>query len=268
MDQITVIAVVMAAILFTWVGYFIGNFFPFGGKKQSNIQINKSSGREKGESTFIQNLTKLLSGDEDEDAAEHEDSPLSTPDTPPKEDKIPSAKLKKLYHIWYDRDERKLFAELDGVVIDLDDRISSEQHSQLSILLLDLQDKVGISAALRAVIEERAGDAFPEKDEEAETIRPFSHPVRAFLNYVRSDVPKLEEKGDSIPLQINKILREKIKGTPLESQGISISEWPDRGVVFIVGVDVYSDIHEIPDPNIRFYIREAVKEWEGRGNND
>jgi len=268
MDQLTVIAVIMAAILFTWVGYFLGNFFPFGGKKQSNIQVNKSSGREKGESAFIQNLTKLFSGDGDEDAIEHEESTSSTPDTPSLEEKISPAKLKKLSHIWYDRDERKIFAELDDVVIDLDERLTAEQHSQLSILLLDLQDKVGISAALRAVIEERAGDAFPEKDEEEEIVRPFSHPVRTFLNYVRADVPKLQEKGDSIPLQINKILKEKIKGTPLENQGISISEWPDRGVVFIVGVDVYSDIHDIPDPNIRFYIREAVKEWEARGNND
>jgi hypothetical protein len=81
-------------------------------------------------------------------------------------------------------------------------------------------------------------------------------------------VPKLEEKGESIPFQINEILRRKIKGTEFENQGISISEWPDRGVVFIVGVDVYSDIHEIPDSNIRFLIREAVKEWESRENSD
>jgi hypothetical protein len=177
-------------------------------------------------------------------------------------------KLKEMTHIWYNRSRRKLFAELDGAAIDLDDRLTPEQHSLLSILLLDLQEKVGISAALRSVIEERVGEAFPEKDEEGEMARPFSHPIKTFLNYVRADVPKLEEKGESIPLQINKILKEKIKGTPLEGRGISINDWPERGVVFIVGVDVYSDIHEIPDPDIRSYIQEAVKEWEDRENSD
>ena len=47
-----------------------------------------------------------------------------------------------------------------------------------------------------------------------------------------------------------------------EKKGVLMADWPNRGVVFIVGVDVYDDIHKIPDSEIRFAIRTAVKKWE------
>jgi hypothetical protein len=267
MDQLTVIAVVMSAILFTWVGYFIGNFFPIFGKKQTGTRVERSSAERKFANTALRKLTSLFSSDRDDEALEQEPDSLEVSDGLSLGEKAPTEKLKALTHIWYDRSERKIFAEFGGGGIDLDERLTSEQHSHLSFLLLDLQDKVGISATLRAVIEEREGDAIPEEEDE-KPVRQSFNPLRSFLNYVQADVPKLEETGDSIPLQINEILQKKLKGTAFENQGISISEWPDRGVVFIVGVDVYSDIHEIPDSDIRYIIREAVKEWESRENSD
>ena len=266
MDQLTVILAILSAIVFTWVGYFLGNIFPFQGKKQSTNPVEKSGIEDKFQIPFIQKLMELFSG-EKEETEEPDEIPSRVQDSTSVEGKIPLRILKEYTHVWYDRSERKLFAELNGEGIDLDSRLTPDQHSLLSFFLLDLQDKVGISAALRSVIEEREGDAFPKKDEE-EVSRQRFNPVKSFLNYVQSDVPKLEEKEDSIPVQINEILKKKLKGTSLENQGISIGEWPDRGVVFIVGVDVYSDIHEIPNPNIRQVIREAVKEWESRENSE
>jgi hypothetical protein len=257
----------MSAILFTWVGYFIGNFFPVFGKKQTGTRIERSSGKRKFETTVFRKLTNLFSSNRGEEASEQEADSLEVSDGLYSGEKSSPGKLKDLTHIWYDRSERKLFADFGGDGIDLDERLTPEQHSHLSFLLLDLQDKVGISATLRSVIEEREGDAIPEEEGE-KSIRQSFNPLRSFLNYVQADVPKLEETGDSIPFQINEILKRKIKGTEFENQGISISEWPDRGVVFIVGVDVYSDIHEIPDSNIRYLIREAVKEWESTENSD
>jgi hypothetical protein len=267
MDQLTVIAVVMSAILFTWVGYFIGNFFPVFGKKPTGIRVERSSGERKFANIDLRKLISIFSSDRDDEASEQEPDSLEISEGHSFGEKAPAEKLKDLTHIWYDRSERKLYADFGGDGIDLDERLTQEQHSHLSFLLLDLQEKVGISATLRSVIEEREGDAFPEEGD-GEPVRQSLNPLRTFLNYVQADVPKLEETGDSIPFQINEILQKTLKGTAFENQGISISEWPDRGVVFIVGVDVYSDIHEIPDSDIRYIIREAVKEWESRENSD
>jgi hypothetical protein len=267
MDQLTIIVAILSAIVFTWVGYFIGNFFPIRRRNQSNTQIEIPRIETKTEPSIIQKITGLLPNEKDNDSPATEQISHQTPESPSVEENIPLRKLKEMIHLWYDRLERKLYADFNGEGVDLDKRLTPDQHSILSFLLLDLQDKVGISAALRSVIQEREGDAFPKKDE-GEVVPQRFNPVRSFVNYIQSDVPKLEDKDNSIPFQINVILQGKLKGTTLEKQGISIAERPDRGVVFIVGVNVYSDIHEIPDPNIRFYIQEAVKEWDSRENSD
>ena len=287
MDPLLVIVAILSAIIFTWVGYFLGNILPMRGKKQSDTRIEIPQTETQSVTSFVDKVMGFLFGEREDDAPD--DAPEDAPDdayaeslddtpeidqapeksqgSPKPEESIPLRRLKEMTHLWYDRLERKLYAEFDGEGVDLDKRLTPDQHSRLSFLLLDLQDKVGISAALRSIIQEREGDAFPQKDE-GEVVRQPFNPMRSFINYVQSDVPKLEDKVDSIPVQINEILQRKLKGTPFEKHGVSIGEWPERGVVFIVGVDVYSDIHEIPDPNIRLYIQEAVKEWDNKENDD
>ncbi len=99
----------------------------------------------------------------------------------------------------------------------------------------------------------------PKKDEEVKP--PSFNPLKTIVNFVQSDIPAIDSAA-SIPDQINTILQEMIAGTRLEKRGISMAEWPNRGAVFIVGVDVYEDIHKIPDPDVRVAIRDAVKKWE------
>jgi hypothetical protein len=267
MDPLMIIAVVMSAIVFSWIGYFLGNFFPILGKKKD---ARRGGSREipKVNLQPVKNIFKkvsdyLLEREEKEAQLEGEISPdevvpeLQRPVSP-----LP--KLKDTTHLWYDRKAQKIFADIDGEVIDLDERLSPDMHSRLSFLLVDLQDKVGVSAALQAVIADREEEAFPEDEEEEQTKGSGFRPLKAFVDYIQSDVPKLEDKPDSIPSQINAILQRMIKDTDLIERGISVSEWPERGVVFIVGVDVYNDIHEVPDPEVRAVIHKAVKEWEER----
>ncbi|MGD8456950.1 MAG: hypothetical protein PVF83_11225 [Anaerolineales bacterium] len=267
MDSLTVILVILSAIVFTWVGYFIGNFFPLRRKNKSGIQGEILHIESESEPSILQKLSEIFQREKEEDPQEIEQTPRQIEDRSLKENETPLRKIKEMTHIWYDKLDRKLYAEFDGEGVDLDKRLTPDQHSRLSFLLLDLQDKIGISAALRSVIQEREGNAFPEKDEDEVVQQPFN-PVKSFLHYIQSDVPKLEDKVDSIPIQINEILQKKLKGSDYEKHGISIGEWPDRGVVFIVGVDIYSDIDDIPDPNIRYLIQAAVREWDSRENED
>jgi hypothetical protein len=171
--------------------------------------------------------------------------------------------------LWHDRRRKKLVAKVDKDLVDLEEDLAQEHHGALSMLLVDLQEKVGLSATLREAIAEETDKVFAKKErkkvvpkEDDEIKGPSFNPLRSFVNYVQSDAPKLDEAPESIPDQINLILQEMIKDTPLASKGISVADWPNRGVVFIVGVEVYEDIHRIPDSEIRLAIRSAVKRWE------
>jgi hypothetical protein len=257
----------MTAILFSWIGYFLGNYFPFLSRTQKRSQVDKPRVDFKSLGKGFKKITAYFSDEGIEETSEDGGDKISKLDSQHLDDQISMPKLKELTHIWYDNLEQKLYAEIDGDFIDLDEKINPEQHGILSFLLLDFQDKIGITASLRSIIAERAEEAFPEENEE-ELVRPSFHPIKSLINYVQADVPKLEDDPERIPFKINKILQEKLKGTPLESMGISISEWPDRGVVFIVGLEVYNEIHQIPDSKIRLVIQEAVKEWENIESND
>ena len=177
--------------------------------------------------------------------------------------------------LWHDRENKKIKARIDDEIVDLDDNLTPDQHGELSLVLVDLQERIGLSATLRDAIVKETDKVFrdkqrrvniPGKDEQVKP--PSFNPLRSFVNYVQADAPRIEEKPQSIPDQINEILQDMIEGTPLEEKGVSMAEWPNRGAVFIVGIDVYEDIHKIPDPEVRTAIRSAVKAWEATQEDD
>ncbi len=266
MDQLTIIIAIMTAIVFTWIGYFLGNYFPFLGKKQAKNWEDSTSIDKSSPGKLKQRIISYFSEREIDEARQFQGEQSVTMDFHQSEKLISPTRMKELNRVWYDKSERKLYAEYEGGVIDLDDRLTPEQHSFMSFLLLDLQEKVGISAKLRAIVAEREEEAFPKEEEEEELERPSFNPIKSFVKYVQADVPKLDDNPESITFQINEILQDKLKGSSLESLGISINEWPAKGVVFIVGVEVYDEIDQIPNSQIRHVIKESVTEWEKREN--
>jgi len=302
MDALTYIVAMMAALVFGWVGYFLGNFFPVFGKAKKLKQANQAMGRKMVDvdvDPVKANVQKaidwLLERDLDESSEQKEGAEKTTPQTFSEESKDVSEEsdlvnitpesgtIPRVVYVnelppqigegalvlWHDKRRKKLVARVDNELVDLDTGLSTKQHAALSMLLVDLQERVGISATLREAIAEDTDKVIAEKDrqrlvppKEEELQRPSFNPIKSFVNYVQADIPKLNDAPESIPDQINEILQDLIKGTPLESKGILMADWPNRGVVFIVGVDVFDDIHKIPDSDIRFAIRTAVKKWE------
>ena len=302
MDALTYIVAMMAALVFGWVGYFLGNFFPVFGKAKKLKQANQAAGRKMVDvdlDPVKANVQKaidwLLERDLDDGSASQEELEKAarysqlvkdfdqenesdlvniTPEsgTIPRVvyvNELPPQVGEGALVLWHDKRRKKLVARVDDELVDLDTGLSSKQHGALSLLLVDLQERVGISATLREAIAEDTDKVIAEKDrqrripqKEGELQRPSFNPLKSFVNYVQADAPKIDDTPESIPEQINAILQDLIKGTLLDNKGILMADWPNRGVVFIVGVDVYDDIHKIPDSEIRFAIRTAVKKWE------
>jgi hypothetical protein len=62
--------------------------------------------------------------------------------------------------------------------------------------------------------------------------------------------------------EINRILDRKLIETLGVNRGVRLAEGAGGTVRVYVGVDGYSSVDEVPDPEIRRFIREAVAEWE------
>lgn len=287
MDAITYIVALMVAIVFGWLGYFLGNFFPVFGKAKKIKEANRSAGRSMVDLNPVKDTAKKaynwlmekegrptedLSDSTEEDQT---DTPIPTASAPPPAPSVtyvvdhPKQVGDDALILWHDRKKKKMIAKMEDDFIDLDYSLSSKHHGALSILLIDLQEKVGLSAALRRAIVDETGKVLADKErqqlvppKEEQLHGPSFNPIKSFVNYVKADIPKVDDEPESIPEQINQILQQMIKNTPLENKGISVTEWPNRGVVFIVGIDIYEDIHKIPDSEIRLAIRSAVKQWE------
>lgn len=82
------------------------------------------------------------------------------------------------------------------------------------------------------------------------------------LSKSNSDKDEPVAPPTSIVGQINLILQEQIKNTPLEARGLSMMESPSGGVSVYVGVNRYEGVDEVPDDEIKAVIRAAITEWE------
>jgi hypothetical protein len=74
----------------------------------------------------------------------------------------------------------------------------------------------------------------------------------------------IPEKPKSIVDQINDILQENLKSHPALSKGIRLAEDPREGVIVWVGLEHFTGVDAVTDPEVKGILKEAVKEWERR----
>jgi hypothetical protein len=84
-----------------------------------------------------------------------------------------------------------------------------------------------------------------------------------------SDAQRPEERTRRPPRtkslvdEVNEILEQKLAETGLTNRGVSLVEDRDGSVRVYVGLQGYA-LEDVPDPEVREVIRQAVSEWEGR----
>lgn len=241
----------MAAIFFGYGGYVLGNFYPLIKRK-----------KDKNKQTILIEHEVLQEDVVEEEGAEKRKETKSEV----KLKQILPANLdpSETIQIWYDKKKRLIVPQINGDILDLDNQISDDENQILTWFLIDLQEKVGIASNYGSKDE---GDQ--EAKRSVEIVEDNGrNPIRSFVNYIQSDVPKIEEKELSIPEQVNNILQGQIKDSALASKGISVIELPKKRVVFMVGLDLYEDIDEIPGKRIQKAIKIAVKTWEENLNSE
>jgi len=91
-----------------------------------------------------------------------------------------------------------------------------------------------------------------------------TNPVNILARVLQPGLSSVQEPPKSIAAQIDEILQEMLEGSPMASRGIRLMEFPNRGLVVMVGLDQYEGVDLVPDDDIRQLIRSAVEEWERR----
>ncbi len=173
--------------------------------------------------------------------------------------------------VWQDRKSGRIYPEVNGKVVRYPAELSASQRerlvSQLDNLLgwlkpAGVEEVSPLSADLTAT-ETPAQDYMAAESLSTQT-KPKISPIDMVARAVKPDTRPLERPPQSIAVQIDEILQEKLSGTPLDARAIRLMELPAKGMVIMVGLDQYADIDAVPDEEIRTVIRESVAEWESR----
>jgi hypothetical protein len=72
--------------------------------------------------------------------------------------------------------------------------------------------------------------------------------------------------SQSMVSQVDAILQEKIHHAGMEKWAIRLTEFPQRGMVIMVGLEQYDSIDEVPYEQARNIIRQSISEWEQRAD--
>lgn len=122
--------------------------------------------------------------------------------------------------------------------------------------------QAGQSASTAQPATSRSPAAKAILDSSAERERSASlNPLAVFTRALTSEVRK-PQPVQSLAAQIDAILQEKLEESTLSARGIRLQEHPQHGLIVQVGLNRYNSIDEVPEKEIRDFIRAAIGEWE------
>jgi hypothetical protein len=178
--------------------------------------------------------------------------------------------LMDVIHLWRDSKTKRLVAEIDGELYKRGTFLNQEQFTRLSLASVEMQDWVGIEGRVdppdAADLVAHRMAVMPEEIEEEEDTLEFL-PVELIKKGMAADV-YIPEDSTSISGQINTILQTLLADSPLAHRAVRLMDIEGRGMVVLVGLDMYDGVEDVPDDNIRIIIRQAVAEWEQKKDED
>ncbi len=191
----------------------------------------------------------------------------------------PDPELREVARVYRDRKNEQIVLQMGDQSLRSPLQLKPEQRRVLEAVLSDLIPWVGRTHAEEQPPAGAAAPAdvhsFPAPDLDAERLETAdpAAPVPARLDGVRilREAIRLGPKKPplvmkSLALQIDEVLQEMIKDTPLENRGIRLADSPSQGIWVIVGINKYDGVDAVPDLEVRSVIQAAVNEWRKRTN--
>jgi hypothetical protein len=169
--------------------------------------------------------------------------------------------------LWQEEAGQNLGVELDGQTFHHPDGLSESQRTRLAGLAAQLLAWLELTPAGTPAL--HLPGARPEKSRPpprqtgssatGADEQPSAPPTGTAQPAAQ---PQTKTADLSIAAQIDAILQSRLEGTPLARRGIRLVELPGREVALMVGLEKYTDLEAIPDPEVQAAIRAAVAEWE------
>lgn len=164
----------------------------------------------------------------------------------------------------------KLTLDLDGARADTS-ALSADQRKRLTNLIMQMrpwmQDESKPAAAEQPIPTFSQPTPADQPQGKPASVQPATPPPPPIAwKPAAAPAPKKEERPapppTSIVGQINLILQEKLIGSPFESKGLSLTQSPEGGVIVNIKGAQYFGVDEVPDAEIKTFIRAAIAEWE------
>ena len=181
-------------------------------------------------------LKKLFPREESEESTDHiESKPIASDEEAQPTIKKPAPNSEMVLRVWQEEGKAPVY-EVDGNYLEKE----ALPKEILNII---------------TVYEESPEEPEPAPQEIAE------EPIPEVVQEIDGDDDG-EIKMLSVVDEVNDILQRKLHGSPMAGKGIYLMENHNKEIRFWVGLESYNDVSEIPDPEIRKLIDDAVKEWE------
>lgn len=174
--------------------------------------------------------------------------------------------------IWRGIRSGDFYPELDGKVFRSPSEMTENQQERFTRLLEVLKSwaEPSIEKPVKSpspLQEDAVGVASPDAQTMSGDNRISFNPIKVFTDVVGVEANKSPSTHKSIVAQVDEILQEKLEDSPLSSRGIVMKDSLDGGLLVQVGLQQYSSINDVPDPEIRQLLKESVEEWERRLDN-
>ena len=187
--------------------------------------------------------------------------------------KPPSRNWIEVAHLWRDRRDSRLIFQVEDQHYKRGDDLTSKERKVLLKVVMDFYRWLEPPSAIKQKPPPSTPDTSAPvnqvpldlpQEEKVESRRGRLNPVTVFTQALEADVATSALPNQSMVVQIDAILQKKIIAANMQKWAIRLAEFPNRGMVVLVGLEQYDGIDEVPYERVRMMIRESVAEWEQR----
>jgi hypothetical protein len=185
---------------------------------------------------------------------------------------------KEVAQLWFDTRDRKLIFQIGQQYFKRADDMSPKDRAKLQRVVSDFyhwlepderskQTESGFSQPNRSDNPDSVSThAIPMtlKDENSSNVD--SGAINQPKQTLKPDVNPSALFSQSMVSQVDAILQEKIHRAGMEKWAIRLTEFPQRGMVIMVGLEQYDNVDDVPYEQARTIIRESIREWEQRAD--
>ena len=194
----------------------------------------------------------------------------------PSEPKVKSANRNwdEVAHLWRDRRDNRLIFQIENEFYKRESDLTPKEKKILLKVVMDFYQWLEPTSSIKSEAPEAMPvsastvvDSVPLPTYIEDKLGPkrtsFS-PVQMLTKALEADITVSAIPAQSMVAQIDAILQVKLNAADMQKWAVRLVEFPDRGMVVMVGLEQYDGIDAVPYERVRKMIREAVAEWEQR----